>query len=92
MAARPVATVSGDYDADDDGLIEVSNLEQLDAIRYDTDGNGESRELTYRRAFFRPLPGMGCPDTGCIGYELVADLDFDTNRNGVTDAGDAYWE
>ena len=91
VAARPVATVSGDYDADDDGLIEVSNLEQLDAIRYDTDGNGESRELTYRRAFFRPLPGMGCPDTGCTGFELVADLDFDTNRNGVTDAGDAYW-
>ena len=25
------------------------------------------------------------------GYELVADLDFDTNANGSADAGDAYW-
>ena len=31
---------SVDYDTDDDGLIEVANLAQLDAIRYDMDGNG----------------------------------------------------
>ena len=30
-------------DADTDGLIEVSTLEQLNAIRYDLDGNGDSR-------------------------------------------------
>ena len=30
------------YDADGDGLIEVSNLEQLNAIRYDLDGDGRS--------------------------------------------------
>ena len=34
---------------------------------------------------------MGCPTTGCVGYELSANLDFDTNGNGVADAGDAYW-
>ena len=34
---------------------------------------------------------MGCPDTGCTGYELTTDLDFDTNGNGEADAGDAYW-
>ena len=28
-------TANGKYDTDGDGLIEVSNLEQLDAIRYD---------------------------------------------------------
>lgn len=32
-----------DYDTDDDGLIEVANLAQLDAIRYDMDGNGIAR-------------------------------------------------
>ena len=38
------------------------------------------------------MPGMGCPDnTGCTGYELVANLDFDTNGSGAADAGDAYW-
>ena len=35
---------------------------------------------------------MGCPDTdGCLGYELTADLDFDTNGSGDADAGDDYW-
>ena len=33
-------TVGHDYDADADGLIGVSNLAQLDAMRYDRDGNG----------------------------------------------------
>ena len=32
---------AGDYDADDDGLIEVSRLEQLNAIRFDLDGDGK---------------------------------------------------
>ena len=34
---------------------------------------------------------MGCPADGCAGYELVVDLDFDTNGNGRADAGDTYW-
>ena len=35
---------------------------------------------------------MGCPATGCVGYELTASLDFDTNGDGsVTTSGDTYW-
>ena len=35
---------------------------------------------------------MGCNDLqGCSGYELTADLDFDTNGNGMADSGDTYW-
>ena len=37
---------NGKYDTDGDGLIEISNLEQLDAIRHDLDGNGVANELT----------------------------------------------
>ena len=34
---------------------------------------------------------MGCPDR-CIGYELAANLDFDTDGSGTTsEAGDTYW-
>ena len=33
---------------------------------------------------------MGCPYV-CARYELVADLNFDTNGNGAADAGDVYW-
>ena len=82
---------AGDYDADNDGLIEVSNLTQLNAIRWDLDGDGESRESGYSQAFPGAVAGMGCPDEGCSGYELVSDLNFDTNGNGQADAGDAYW-
>ena len=91
----PPADINGDYDADADGLIEVSNLAQLDAIRYDMDGNGlvaDSKEQTeYLTAFPGALEDMGCPVGGCSVYEVVSDLDFDTNGNGVADAGDAYW-
>ena len=79
-----------DYDADDDSLIEISNLTQLDAIRHDLDGNGISSAGQYTTAFPNAIAGMGCPAYGCAGYELVADLDFDTNANGQADAGDAY--
>ena len=34
---------------------------------------------------------MGCPQSGCTGYELTDNLDFDTNGNGRADAGDTYW-
>ena len=35
---------------------------------------------------------MGCPTAnGCSGYELAADLDFDTNGNGHIDEQDAFW-
>ena len=84
-----------DYDADDDGLIEITNLTQLDAMRHDLYGRGVPRESgtdAYAVAFPGAGAGMGCPTAGgCAGYELLADLDFDTNGNGSADQGDRYW-
>ena len=82
---------SMDYDADDDGLIEVSNLDQLNAIRWDLDGEGSSSDAGYATAFPMPVANMGCPDTGCTGYELTTDLDFDTDGDGRAGEGDTYW-
>ena len=70
-----------DYDADDDGLIEVSNLEQLSAIRFDLDGDGKpqatsSSQAAYAAAFPGATRGMNCPRGGCVGYELANPLDF----------------
>ena len=81
-----------DYDADDDGLIEVTTLAQLNAIRWDLDGNGSTTEAGYATAFPDKPDDMGCPATGCTGYELTADLDLDTDGSGAVDAADAYWD
>ena len=85
----------GDYDSDDDGLIEIFDLAQLNAIRWNVSGAGKILDRDDRAEFNNAFPGavagMGCPGVDCSGYELVADLDFDTNGNGQADAGDAYW-
>ena len=94
FSGGPVSAQSAtvDYDSDNDGLIEVSNLAQLDAIRYDLDGDGAPTgdNGRYATAFPNAAAGLGCPAT-CAGYELTTNLDFDTNGNGQADAGDAYW-
>ena len=89
-----VSAGSGDYDADNDGFIEVANLAQLDALRYDLDGDGlvdGAIWMPYYRAYPMGALGMGCPSEGCTGYELTADLDFDTDDSGDADVGDTYW-
>ena len=84
-----------DYDTDDDGLIEISSLAQLDAMRYDPDGDGRvaSFDGEYVAAFPNARQDRGCPGGigSCVGYELTADLDFDTNGDGQVGVGDAYW-
>ena len=81
-----------DYDIDDDGLIDVNSLPKLDAIRYDLDGNGTATDDAYDDAFLGPMANMGCPASGCTGYELTADLDFDQNGDdSITSADTAYW-
>ena len=88
-----VAAGDRDYDTDDDNLIDVATLAQLDAVRYDLNGDGRVDAAAwqpYYAAFDEAKPGMGCPDA-CLGYELAADLDFDTDGSGAPDAGDDYW-
>ena len=98
------SAASSDYDMDDDRLIEISNLEQLDAVRYDLDGNGipdNSEDHTdYFHAFHNSASGLGCPANGCAGYELTRNLDFNDsdsyatgslNRGWTKDEGDEGW-
>ena len=86
-----------DHDSDDDGFIEVNNLAQLNAIRWDLDGNGTAstgNEAAYAAAFPHPDSGMGCSTSnpvGCVGYELMANLDFDTNSDDSITSADEYW-
>ena len=91
-----------DYDADEDGLIEISSLAQLNAIRWDalTSGTRSASDLAnHALAFPGAAAGMGCPDgsdagdapDACRGYELTQDLDFDTNDSGGANSGDEFW-
>ena len=93
-----------DYDADNDGLIDVSTLAQLNAIRYDLDGNGQvasGDQTNYDTAFPNAEDNMGCNESvasisagtgnpACSGYELTANLDFDTGTKG-TRSDDTYY-
>ena len=92
-----------DYDADNDGLIDVDTLAKLNAIRWDLDGDGVSTNAGYATAFPNAEDNMGCGETAatitsnttgnptCSGYELMASLDFDTDGDGDVDSGDTYW-
>ncbi len=77
---------SDDVDIDNDGLIEISNLQQLDWIRHDVEG-------TSRNDGAGNANSDGCPPVdGCNGYELITDLNFDTNGDNVIDNNDTYFD
>ena len=86
LTAQPLT----DIDKDDDGLIEISDLETLNAMRYRLDGSGLQRSSTTE------VITTGCTVGGCKGYELTRDLDFNdaasyqdvaNMRRWTTDAG-----
>ena len=83
-----------DYDADDDGLIEIEWLDQLDAIRGDLDGDGhvddEGNTDAYSAAFPDAAERMGCIDF-CRGYELTRDLDFKSEDSYLSGAVNDKW-
>ena len=60
-----------DIDKDGDGLIEICDLEGLDAMRHQLDGTG------YRTTSNAMIITAGCRGGGdCTGYELTKSLDF----------------
>ena len=85
------------YDTDDDGLIEISTLAQLDAMRHDLNGDGRPTTdgAPAYAAAFRNVTRVVCgarSNGECEGYELMADLDFfdtnGTNGDGQVDTND----
>ncbi len=85
-----------DYDLDDDGLIDVSHLAQLHALRFDLNGDGQpdKEEFAddYSQAFPSAIANMGVPaDILAQGYELATNLTFDTNGDKTINEEDAFW-
>ena len=76
------------FDEDQDGLIGIYNLDQLNAIRYDLDGNGEvdaSNQPAFLAAFQSAAPGT------YKGYELMNALDFEHAASYASGAVNTVW-
>ena len=95
-------TALSNHDSDGDGLIEITTVEQLNAVRYDLDGDGTVEDddntegvdeaALYSAAFPVASDGSVCPDGMlCTGYELMNDLDLETDGDGTAGDGDTYW-
>ena len=65
-------------DADGDGLIEIATARELHNMRHSLDGS------RYRPEAGADGSAIGCPEVGCVGYELVADINFDSDGDGST--------
>ena len=94
-ATATTAPATTDYDADNDGLIDIKTLAQLNAVRHDLDGKGDATHADYIAAFpnrnTTATGRMGCPSGTCTGYELmVDDLDFDADGDGTVEATELY--
>ena len=86
---------NGEYDSDGDRLIEISNLEQLNAVRYDlSNGNGrpdDSDDARDYRAAFPTSAGASVCDRACLGYELARSLDFNSPDSYSAGEVDPEW-
>ena len=86
--------VNGKYDIDGDRLINVSNLEQLDAIRYDLDGDGSPDPDGDVNKYGDAFPTSGTEtvcESGCNGYELARSLDFANPDSYASGAVNTAW-
>ena len=72
-------------DQDNDGLIEICDINALSAIRYQLDGSG------YKQSFDAVKITAGCPQSGCTGYELRGDLDFNSDDSYRDITNKAAW-
>ena len=85
---------NGVYDADGDKLIEISNLDQLDALRYDRDGNGAAdrdNDAGEYSLVFPVAADQSVCDSGCNGYELANSLDFNQAASYRTGSVNTAW-
>ena len=82
-----------DIDANSNALVDIYNLNTLDAVRHNLAGSGLKLSAEHEN------DQIGCPVvfTGenythqCNGYELVADIDFDSNQDKIISSEDEFW-
>ena len=85
LSTSLIAQTITDIDIDDNGLIEINDLEALNAIRYQLDGSGLQLSETAAEIT------TGCAPGGCKGYELARDLDFNDDNSYSSTANKVIW-
>ena len=89
-------SANGVYDTDDNQLIEISNLNQLNAVRYDSNGDGspeghyQDAVSSYAAAFPTPEGEVVCRRE-CRGYELTRSLDFEDRESYASGLQPVSW-
>ena len=84
---------NGKYDADGDGLIEISNLEQLNAVRYDLNGDGTLDWASGYSGYYDAFP-IGATEAvchNCNGFELTRSLNFKEADSYASGAVNTQW-
>ncbi len=71
-----------DVDGNNNGLIDIYYLEDLNVLRYQADGSGYTINPGSDNITVAKIT-LGCPSDGCMGYELIRDLDFDVDGSYV---------
>ena len=80
-----LAAAAAVADRDGDGLIEIHSLIELYNMRHNLTGT------SYKASATSVGNSFGCPaKTGCFGYELERDLDFDVSGDGRTWSDDGH--
>ena len=82
-----------DIDANSNALVDIYNLTTLDAVRHNLAGSGLKLSAEQENDH------TGCPVvfTGenyihqCNGYELIADIEFDSNQDKIISSEDEFW-
>ena len=81
------------------GPIPISNLEQLNAVRYDLNADGQADDMSNQAAYAAAFPRVIYASGRYSGYYLTRDLDFnedasysDANANKTTWTTGTGWE
>ena len=79
-----LVTTNREVDTDSDGLIDIRTLAELNNIRNDLAG------ASYKDTSGGSGLTTGCPDEGCVGYELMNSLNFAGADNDPATTNDNY--
>ena len=74
------------FDEDGDGLIDIYNFDQLNAIRLDMNGDGQADDLDNISPYMAAFPSIVDASAGpYTGYELMNDLNFNNTSDYMSE-------